>query len=267
MRLKDKVCIITGSGKGMGRAAALLFAREGAKVIVATRSEDSGMETLNLIKKDGGEARFIKVDVSQVHDVQAMVEFTLQSYGWINVLVNNAGVSGRVYGDSTTLTDVTEEAWHRIIDFELTSIFLCCKYTIPEMIKCGGGSIVNCSSVGAIRGGISPGPYGSKLPIPTPIAYTAAKGGVDSLTRAIATGYGQYNIRCNVVLPGYVETDLLRPSGLLEKENREVMANLFPIRRFGTPEDIAYAYLYLASEESSWVSGQEFAVDGGRTAY
>jgi len=267
MRLKGKVCIITGSGKGMGRAAAILFAREGAKVIVATRSEDSGLETLNLIKKEGGEAKFFKVDVSKSQQVQDMIKFAVTSYGRLDVLINNAGVSGRIYGDSPDILKIPEDTWEKVMDVELKSIFLCCKYAIPEMIKAGGGSIVNCSTLSAIRGGFPAGPFNSKTPTAGPTVYAATKGGINAMNKILAVAYGRYKIRFNVVMPGYIETDLLRPSGFLDEENREAMTNAFPIQRYGTPEDIAYAYLFLASDESSYITGQDIAVDGGRTAY
>ena len=267
MRLKDKVCIITGSGKGMGRAAAILFAREGAKVIVAELNEDSGRDTLKAIQQEGGEAKFFKVDVSKLQQVQEMIKFTVKTYGRLDVLINNAGISSRIYGDSGDILKIPDDTWEKVIDIELKSIYLCCKYAIPEMIKAGGGSIVNCSTLSAIRGGFPAGPFNSCTPTAGPTVYAATKGGINAMNKILAVAYGRYKIRFNVVMPGYIETDLLRPSGLLDEVNKEATINAFPIQRYGTPEDIAYAYLFLASDESSYITGQDIAVDGGRTAY
>lgn len=267
MRLKDKICIITGSGSGMGQTSALLFAREGASVIVADYNEVAGKDTVQRIKKEGGQATFVKVDVSNAGDVQEMVELAIKQYGRIDVLFNNAGISGRPFGDSMNITEVTEEAWAKVLDVNLKGIFLCCKYTIPEMIKSGGGSIVNTSSLAGTGGGFPPGTVGSKVPLASPSAYVSAKGGVISLSKSITLAYGPRNIRCNVIAPGVVDTELMKPTAFFNKEFQETSEKIFPLGRYAVKEDIAYAALYFASNESSYVSGQILAVDGGYNAY
>ena len=267
MRLKDKVCIVTGSGRGMGKAAALLFAREGASVIVAELQEDAGRNTVDLIKKEGGKAEFIKVDVSNEQNVQEMVKFTTKQYGQLNVLFNNAGISGRPFGDGIDITEIPEDAWEKVLAVNLKGIFLCCKHAIPEMIKIGGGSIINTSSLAGISGGFPRGSLGSEVQLANPHCYSAAKGGVVSLSKTIAIAYAHNNVRCNVVCPGAVDTELMRPTNFFKKEYQENMEKMFPLGRYAKTEDIAYAVLYLASDESSYVSGQVLSVDGGYMAY
>lgn len=207
------------------------------------------------------------MDVSNTNDVQEMVKFAVKKYGRLNVLFNNAGVSGRPFGDSVKVTDVSEEGWEKVLTINLKSVFLCCKYGIPEIIKSGGGSIVNTSSLAGFSGGYGPGPFGSKVPIANPSAYSAAKGGIIPLSKAIGVAYGPNNVRCNLICPGTTETDLMKTSRFLEKEYRKDIENQAPLGRFGKPEDIAYAALYLASDEASFVTGHVLVVDGGVTAY
>jgi NAD(P)-dependent dehydrogenase (short-subunit alcohol dehydrogenase family) len=267
MRLKDKVCIITGGGKGQGKSAAMIFTREGASVIVADWAEDAGRDTVAEIKKEGGKAEFVKVDVSSAKDVQEMVKFAVATYGRLDVLYNNAGISARPLGDSGRIVDVPEEAWDKAINVNLKSIFLCCKYAIPEMIKSGGGSIINTSSLAGFLGGSGIGPYFNKYPVAGPMGYSAAKGGMIPMSKAIAIGYGVNNIRCNVICPGPINTELMKPLKLDDKDIQESVTNAIPRRRLGTPEDIAYAALFLASDESSWVTGVVLPVDGGMSTY
>ena len=266
-RLEGKVAIITGGGKGQGQAAAVLFAREGASIIVADWAEDAGRDTVTQIKQDGGKAEFVKVDVSSSKDVQEMIKFAVKTYGRIDVLYNNAGVSARPLGDSGKIIDVPEEAWDKAINVNLKSIFLCCKYAIPEMIKSGGGSIINTSSLAGILGGSGIGPYFNKYPVAGPMGYTAAKGGMIPMSKAIAIGYGANNIRCNVICPGPINTELMKPLKLDDAAIQESVTAAIPRRRLGKVEDIAYAALYLASDESSWVTGIVLPVDGGMSTY
>ena len=266
-RLEKKVAIITGAGKGQGKSAAVLFAREGASVIVADWAEAEGRDTVAQIKKEGGKAEFIKVDVSSTKDVQEMIKFTMKTYGRLDVLYNNAGISTRPFGDSGKIVDVPEEAFEKALNVNLKSIFLCCKYAIPEMIKSGGGSIINTSSTAGILGGFGIGPYFNKFPVAGPMGYTASKGGMIPMSKAIAIGYGPNNIRCNVICPGPINTELMKPLKLDQQDIRESVESAIPRRRLGTTDDIAYAALYLASDESSWVTGVVLPVDGGISTY
>jgi NAD(P)-dependent dehydrogenase (short-subunit alcohol dehydrogenase family) len=253
MRLKDKVAIITGAGGGQGRAAALLFAKEGAKIVASDWNVASGEQTVTRVRAAGGEAIHIGADVSDSAQVRRLIEGALASWGRIDVLYNNAGVG---YSSSLSMQDILktpEEDWDRVLAINLKSVFLTCKYAIPEMLRTGGGSIINTSSVAALVGGENAH------------AYTASKGGMISLSRALAVEFGPRNIRVNCICPGVIDTPMVEPVvGPLKDSNRPLRFS--PIRRLGTPEDIAYCALYLASDESSFVTGAVFVVDGGITA-
>jgi NAD(P)-dependent dehydrogenase (short-subunit alcohol dehydrogenase family) len=253
MRLKNKVAIITGAGSGQGRAAALIFSREGAKIVVSDWKPELGNETVTLVKQAGGEAIFIRTDVSESADVQNLVRTTVSTYGRIDVLYNNAGVG---FSSPLSMADVisTPEAdWDRVIAINLRSMYLTAKYGIPEMIKSGGGSIINTASIAALIGSEAAH------------AYTAAKGGMVALSRALAVEFGPKNIRVNCICPGAIDTPMIAPViDPLKKTGQPFMTS--PIRRLGTPEDIANCALYLASDESSFVTGATLVVDGGYIA-
>lgn len=253
MRLKNKVAIITGAGGGQGRAAALLFAREGAKIVASDWNAASGDETVAQIRTAGGDAIHIGADVSASAQVRRLVDSALESYGRIDILYNNAGVG---YSSSLSMRDILqtpEEDWDRVLAINLKSIFLTCKFAIPEMLKAGGGSIINTSSVAALIGGEDAH------------AYTASKGGMISLSRALAVEFGPRNVRVNCICPGVIDTAMVQPVvGPLKDPSRPFRAS--PIRRLGTPDDIAYCALYLASDESSFVTGAVFVIDGGISA-
>ncbi len=252
MRLAGKVSVITGAGSGIGQAAAVLFAQEGAKVVVADIKRDAAAETARMIRGSGGEATAVEVDVTDGPAVQRMFHETVRIYRRLDVLVNNAG-----FGFAATVEQTDEADWDRLMAVNLKGVFLGCKYGIPIMREGGGGAIVNTASTLAIVG------VGSRA------AYCASKGGVAALTRAMALDHVCDNIRVNCVAPGTIETPYFTeifakspdPVGLRKTlEDRQAM------QRLGKPEEVAHAMLYLASDESSFVTGSMLVVDGGWTA-
>lgn len=252
MRVKDKVTIITGGASGIGRATALLFGREGAKLVIADFDSTMGSNFDGTLKDRGFESIFVKTDVRESTEIQRMVEMTVDRFGEIDVLVNNAGV-----GPVAPVVDLAEEDWDRVLDTNLKGVYWCCKYVIPEMIKGGGGSIINVASVlgmvGRVRSSV----------------YNASKGGVILLTKNMAIDYVSYNIRVNAVCPGYLETPpVLKHIESSEdpKKTYQELANLHPMGRLGKPEEIAYGILFLASDESSFMTGSSLVMDGGYTA-
>lgn len=248
-RMKDKVAIITGAASGIGRAAAIRFAREGAAgVVVADIDEANGRETVRLIELAGSAATFIRTDVSSSADVDRLVQSTVQRYGKLNVLVNNAFWT--VF--NKPITETSDADWARTIDVTLRGAFNGCRAAIPAMIASGGGAIVNLSSVAATKSS------------PSVSAYAAAKGGIGGLTRSVALDYGSQKIRANAVAPGTIETPAIAAI-LGDPARREYYASKILLGRIGQPEDIANAILFLASDESSFMTGQIMVVDGGRT--
>jgi NAD(P)-dependent dehydrogenase (short-subunit alcohol dehydrogenase family) len=248
MRLSNKVAIITGSASGMGQAAAELFAREGASVVVTDISAEMGEATVRSIRDAGGTAVFVKANVADEDEVRHMVSMAVDTFGRVDVLYNNAGI---MPSDDGSVTDLAETTWDRILDVNLKSAFLCSKYVIPHMMKQEKGSIINIASFVAFMGCTVPQD-----------AYTASKGGMLALTKSFAVQYGRYGIRCNAICPGPIETQLLR--GLwTSEEARNLRLNRIPLGRFGEPNDIIYMALYLASDESSWTTGAWLIVDGG----
>ena len=248
MRLKDKVALITGSAGGMGKAAAELFAREGASVIVSDILADEGEQTAQAIRDMGGKAIFVQANVANEEDVKNLVARSIEAFGRIDVLYNNAGI---MPGDDAGVTDLSEEVWDRVLDVNLKSAFLCSKYVVPHMQQQKKGSIINVASFVAFMGCTVPQD-----------AYTASKGGMLALTRSFAVQYGPHGIRCNAVCPGPIETPLLRVLWTSE-DARNLRLNRIPLGRFGAIDDIIYMALYLASDESSWTTGAWLIVDGG----
>jgi NAD(P)-dependent dehydrogenase (short-subunit alcohol dehydrogenase family) len=251
LRLAGKVAIVTGSGSGIGRATAQLFSKEGAKVTVLDRDKAAGEETVALILAAGGDAAFSMADVSKSSDLQKAVETTVERYGKLNVLVNNAAIQVLA-----KLVDTSEEDWDRVHSVNLKGVFLGCKFAIPAMLQAGGGTIVNMASVLGFVGD------------PDLAAYCAAKGGVIALTRVAALTYGPQGIRVNCICPGDVETPLVQD--YFEKDAdpkalREMVYSKYALRRIAAPEEIAKAALFLASEESSFVTGSTMVVDGALT--
>jgi NAD(P)-dependent dehydrogenase (short-subunit alcohol dehydrogenase family) len=253
MRLKNKVAIITGVGSGQGRSASILFAKEGAKIAGGDWKREDGEITTSTVKSAGGEMVFAQGDVSSAKDCQNLVRTAMSSFGRIDILYNNAGVGFSSPLSMGDILNTPEEDWDRVIAINLKSMYLMCKFAIPEMIKSGGGSIVNTASIAALIGSEAAH------------AYTASKGGMLALARALAVEFGPKNIRVNTICPGAVDTPMIAPViDPLKKSGQPFMTS--PIRRLGTPEDIANCALYLASDESSFVTGANFVVDGGYIA-
>jgi NAD(P)-dependent dehydrogenase (short-subunit alcohol dehydrogenase family) len=253
MRLQGKVALVTGAGSGIGRATSILFGKEGAKVVAVDIDQASGNSTVQHIKDDGGNASFVQADVGKSGDVMRMIESAIDLHGQLNVLFNNAGINP--WG---TVVDTTEEVWDKTIAINLKGVFLGCKFAIPHMIRQGGGSIINTASVNGLFG------------LTSECAYDASKGGVVLLTKATAIDFGSKNIRVNCVCPGITDTPLLhklaRDSGNYDKTLEEYAKMNFAFQRMIKPSEVANTVLFLASDESSGVTGAAFVVDGGYTA-
>jgi len=252
MRLKGKVAIITGAGSGLGRASAILFAGESAKVVVAANREKDGEQTVKMIKEVGGDAILARVDVTKATDVEKAIKAAVDKYGKLDIMLNNAGTPG----PGKLVADLTEEEWNRVISVNLTGVFLGTKYAILEMLRGGGGVIINVSSVAAV----SPRRYTG--------AYAAAKAAVIQLTRVTALEYARKNIRANCILPGPIDTPFFTKVAGGDPEKiaifKEIVRNEVPLGRFAQPEEIARVALFLASDEASYITGAAFAADGGQ---
>ncbi len=251
MRLDGKVALITGSASGIGRQTALLFAREGARIAAVDLSSDDNEETAALVRQAGGDVLTLRADVSKAADCQEMVAKTESHFGKLDVMFNNAGVMLSEDGDAVS-TD--EQVWDLTMAINVKGVFFGCKYGIPALRRAGGGSIINTASFVALVGAATP-----------QLAYTASKGAVLSMTRELAVIHARENIRVNALCPGPLRTELLMKFlDTDEKRNRRLVH--VPMGRFGEAEEMAKAVLYLASDESSYVTGTEFMVDGGLTA-
>jgi len=249
MQLEGKVAIITGAATGIGRATALLFAGEGASVVIADVNEDDAQRTVANIEDEGGSARFVQADVSEAQDVQALMERAGEEMGGIDVIVNNAGAQR-----SGAVTEFEESEWDLLMRVNPRSCFLGAKYGVPHLRERGGGSIVNVSSLAGLKGG------------PGMTAYSASKGAIIAFTRALAEELAPDKIRANSVCPGWIDTPFNEPAiefmgGRAQQE--EMVQQTVPLKRQGTPEEIAPGILYLASDASSYVTGQELVIDGG----
>jgi NAD(P)-dependent dehydrogenase (short-subunit alcohol dehydrogenase family) len=246
---EGKVALVTGAGSGIGQATARVFAREGAKVVVSDISEQGGEETVRLIRESGGAAAFVRTDVAEPAQCQAMVDQTLETFGRLDFACNNAGIGG----EQKPTADYSVEGWQKLIGVNLSGVFYCMKYEIPAMLKSGGGSIVNMASILAMVG-FAGAP-----------AYVTSKHGVIGLTENAAVEYGQQGIRVNAVGPGFIRTPLISD---LEKDptTYKMLVALHPIGRLGEPEEVAELVAFLCSDRAAFITGAYYPVDGGYLA-
>ncbi len=251
MRLLNKVSLITGGSSGIGRETALRFAQEGARVVVVDVNDAAGQETASLVQQAGGEAVYFHADVSKPADCENMIAFAESNYGPLNILFNNAGI---MHGDDDDAIATTEEVWDLTMAINVKGVFFGCKYGIPALRRAGGGSIINTASFVALLGAATP-----------QLAYTASKGAVLAMTRELAVIHARENIRVNALCPGPLRTELLMKFLNTEAKKQRRLVHV-PMGRFGEAREMADAALYLASDESSFVTGTEFMVDGGITA-
>jgi NAD(P)-dependent dehydrogenase (short-subunit alcohol dehydrogenase family) len=250
-RLKGKVALVTGGGSGIGRAAALAYAREGARVVVVDLDAEGGQATVDAIGNPDSGAMFVKADVSKQADVEAMIKRTVEVYGRLDCAFNNAGIEGAV---GVATSDYTEDTWDNVINVNLKGVWLCMKHELSQMMKQGGGAIVNNASVAGLVGGS----FGS--------AYYASKHGVVGLTKAAAVEYGISAIRVNAVCPGVIRTEIAERLLSGRQEIEDKIASLHPLGRLGTSGEVAETVIWLSSDEASFVTGQAIAVDGGYVA-
>jgi NAD(P)-dependent dehydrogenase (short-subunit alcohol dehydrogenase family) len=251
-QLSNKIALITGGGSGLGRAAALAFAREGAKLVVADLNVAGGQETVRLITEVGGQAISVRADVSQAAEVEAMVRQAVEAFGRLDCAFNCAGIVGST---GVLTTDYSEEVWDEVIRINLKGVWLCMKYEIAQMLKQGGGAIVNAASVAGL--------VGSRL---TGVAYVASKHGVVGLTRTVALEYAQRGIRINAVCPGWTRTPMTEAVTGGDRPAEQAIAEKYPMGRVGVPEDVAEAVVWLSSDAASFTTGHLLTVDGGFVA-
>src|SRR5437660_7841194 len=250
-RLDGKVALITGAGSGIGRESALLFATEGAEVVAADLDEDSARATVVMVERADGKATAFRADVTNAADCKAMIGFAESEYGKLHVLFNNAGI---MHSDDDEATNTTEAVWDLTMEINAKGVFLGCKYGIPALRRAGGGSIINTASFVALLGAATP-----------QVAYTASKGAVLAMTRELAVVHARENIRLNALWPGPLRTEMLMKILDTDAKKQRRLVHI-PMGRFGVAQEIARAALFLASDESSFVTGTEFLVDGGITA-
>ncbi len=248
--LKEKVALVTGGGSGIGRASALAFAREGARVVVADVAVEGGEETVGLIKKAGGEALFVRADVTQSAEVEAMVQRAVSAYGRLDCAFNNAGIEGT----PAPTAECSEENWERVLAVNLKGVWLCMKHEIPRMLRQGGGAIVNTASVAGLVGF-------QNMP-----AYVASKHGVAGLTKTAALEYARQGIRVNAVCPGVIRTPMIERFMGKGGQTEEELSALEPVGRLGAPQEVAEAVVWLCSDAASFVTGHTLVVDGGLVA-
>jgi NAD(P)-dependent dehydrogenase (short-subunit alcohol dehydrogenase family) len=250
--LEGKIALVTGGTSGIGRVSALAFAKEGAKVVVSGRNLERLRETVHLIEEIGGEAIFVRCDVSERAEIEAMVNKCIKTYGRMDCALNNAGIDGSLF---TRIVDYSEETWDQVIRVNLKGIWLCMKYEVSEMIKHGGGSIVNMSSTAGLVGS----QVGNS-------AYVASKHGIVGLTKAVALEYAGQGIRVNAVCPAIIRTPMSERLLGGDPERERQIAALQPIGRIGTPEEVAAAVVWLCSDAASYITGHALPIDGGLVA-
>ncbi len=251
MRLQDKVALVTGGGSGIGYYTAKLFAKEGASVVVVDINDAAGQKTVQEIETAGGKAIYVHADVSKAADCEAMIQVAEQTYGALHILFNNAGIS---HADDDDAMKTSEEVWDLTFQINVKGVFLGCKYGIPALRRAGGGSIINTASFVATLGAATP-----------QLAYTASKGAVLSMTRELSSIHAREGIRVNALCPGPLRTELLMKYLNTDEKKQRRLVHI-PMGRFGEAEEIANAVLFLASDESSFVTGTNFLVDGGITS-
>ena len=252
MRYKDKIVLITGSGSGIGKAAALAFSKEGGTIIVSDINETNGLETVSEIIKNNGKAVFFKIDVSNFEMVKNLMDFIIEKYGRLDVAINNAGVGG----DFGKITDITLESWNKTMSINSSGVFYCIKNQIPIMLKQGKGVILNTSSIAGIRG------------LPNATAYSASKHAVIGITKTVAMEYAKNNIRVNAICPVFTITAMFNPEAMdkiKEGISEKLKANI-PMKRFANVMEQVNTMLWLCSDEASFITGQAISVDGGITA-
>lgn len=243
MRLSNKTAIITGSGSGIGRETAVLFAKEGASVVIGDVNEKGGQETVNEIQAAGGEGMFSRLDVTNKEQVRQVVKDASSRYGKIDILINNAGITQDAF-----LTKMTDEQWARVININLTGVYYCTQAAAEVMMAQGSGVIINASSIVGLTGNIGQ------------VNYAATKAALIGMTKSLAKELGRKGVRVNAVAPGFIKTPM---TAAVPDKILEMMKEKTPLLRLGEPKDIAYAYLYLASDEASFVNGAILSIDGG----